>query len=125
MCALVGDSTLDIQTVTVGEYVDKFNLIYGYSSSLGVGSISDGTFNPKGGATILSLNYNSSVSQLFFQINGTQTNAGWTTVTIAGTAYTRASATFSTSGGTTSWAWSTGTNPFGTTVGATRTVVFT
>lgn len=124
MALLGAGGTLDTQTVTVGEYIDKLNIYYGYSSSLIFGSISDGTFNPKGGATILSLYYNASTGYLFFELNGVQTNAGWTTMTIDGTAFTRASATFSNSG-TTSWTWATGTSPFGTTIGATKTVVFT
>jgi hypothetical protein len=113
---------LDTQTVTVGALYSKFGSNFGYYSG-SYGSISDGTFNPKGGATIIELDY-SDFGFVAFTLNGTQTNAGWTTMNIAGTTYSRASATFS-SGGTTSWTWGSATNPFGTTVGATKVVTFT
>ena len=50
-------------------------------------------------------------------------NAGWTTMTIGSYSYNRADATFASSAGSASWGWTTtSTNPFGTTVGATKTV---
>jgi hypothetical protein len=115
----------DTQTVTVGFAGAPYASIYGFKSG-SCGSVSDGTFNPKSGAAISELScvvsYTNTVQ---FSLTGTYTNDGWTTMTIDGTPYTRASASFSNSGGSTVWTWSTGTNPFGTTVGATKTVVFT
>lgn len=115
---------LDTQTVTVGVYVDKYYALYGYGS--GVGSISDGTFNPKSGATIQTLQVTvSGTVTMVFRIAGSHTNAGWTNMDVAGTNYTRASASYTNGGSYTQWAWSGGSNPFGTTSGATKVVTFT
>lgn len=116
-------AALDTQTVTVGTYIDKYNYASGYSTFLGIGAVSDGSFNPKGGAAIQVLMHNNGT--VFFQIQGNQTNAGWTTMTVAGTPYTRASASFTTTTGGSayaSWSWTSATNPF---VGATVQAVFT
>lgn len=115
---------LDVQTVTVGVYVDKYYALYGYGS--GVGSISDGTFNPKSGATIQNLQVTvSGTVTMVFRIAGSHTNAGWTNMNVAGTNYTRASASYTNGGSYTQWVWSGGSNPFGTTAGATKVVTFT
>ena len=59
----------------------------------------------------------------------TVANSGWTTMNVAGVNFTRSSATFSNSNdatvGQTIWSWTTSSNPFGTTVGATKVVTFT
>ena len=58
-----------------------------------------------------------------FYVDGYAPNAGWTTLTIAGYTYQRADASYSYDGTQTSWSWATtSTNPFGTTVGATKAV---
>jgi hypothetical protein len=62
---------------------------------------------------------------LVFGVVGYAPNAGWTTVTIDGNAYNRADASYSYNGTNTVWAWSTtSTNPYGTTVGATKAVTW-
>ena len=124
LCALAGAGDNNTQVVTVGFFDDKTLDYYGYSTFAAVGSISDGTFDLKGGATITELTWDTG-SRLVFALNGTLTNADWTNVTISGQTFTRASASFSQSGGQTYWQWSASTNPFGTTVGATVNCVFT
>ena len=111
-------ASLDVQTVTIGLFTSKSGAYYGYG--LAGGSISDGTFNPKSGATINRFEWFSSGGVLTFSLSGTYTNADWTEVEIvnsgAGTSYTftRSSASFSTAGGVnTVWSWSAASNPFG------------
>lgn len=127
-------SSLDTQTVTVGylaggQYAPDN---YGYTSS--IGSISDGTFNVKSGATINSM-VGLSTNSFNLQIAGVHANSGWSYFTTDGgtTKFYRTNATFSTDSinSTTSWSWLTNqngqgsfNNPLGTTSGATKTVVF-
>ena len=113
MALLGAGGTLDIQTVTVGDYVDKYGSLTGYLSG-SMGSISDGTFNPTGGTTISGLYYDVNGSSLGFNLGASPiSNAGWTTMTLNGTAFTRSSASFVSSGGSTSWTWSSVvSNPF-------------
>lgn len=111
---------LDIQTVTVGFYSDVDNYLWGYSTGA-AGSISDGTFNPLGGATIVALCHN--VGAVFFNVAGVHANSGWTSLTVNGNTYTRASATYYTDAAYTYWYWS-ASNPFTQTIGATNVVYF-
>ena len=115
-------NVLDTQTVTVGGYNIKGTVFYGYGSSFG--SINDGTFNPVSNATIDSLYYYVNAATVFFTLVGVYANSGWTSMDIAGTSFTRSSATFSNSSNTT-WSWSSASNPFGTTIGATKVCTFT
>ena len=127
-------SGVDSQTVTVGLYNSGTTVYYRGFSSL-QGSISDGTCNFKSGATIAILQYAEfnifgNTKTIHFQLEGHHANSGFTTMTIGSTAYARSGiASFSQIGsGTeqrTSWIWNTTTNPFGTTSGATVSVVFT
>ena len=140
-------NVLETQTVTVGYfggvsgYVSAF---YGtgfngipifYDSTRTVGSCSDGTLNVRSNKYILNLHWMTS-GALYIQLqNGgsTITNAGFTSVSVGGQTFSRSNATFqhNAAGGATgsnnftSWQW-TGvtTNPFGTTIGATKAVVF-
>ena len=125
MALLGAGGTLDIQTVTVGDYVDKYGSLTGYLSG-SMGSISDGTFNPTGGTTISGLYYDVNGSSLGFNLGASPiSNAGWTTMALNGTAFTRSSASFVSSGGSTSWTWSSvSPNPFPL-AGNTTTAVFT
>ena len=114
---------LDTQTVTVGTYSVKGIVYYGYLSATSTGSIVDGTFNPLSGATITGLYYNVSGALVYFTLSGVYANSGWTSVNIAGTSFNRSAATFSNSSNT-QWYWSSASNPFGTTVGATKVCTF-
>ena len=135
-------AALDTQTVTVGFQAAQLYINSGYGSfttGLGttgnrnVGSMSDGTFNPKSNMYIRGLWYSTSGSgAVVFSLRSLTTtvaNSGWTTMNVAGVNFTRSSATFSNidnaSIGATSWSWTTSSNPFGTTVGATKVVTFT
>lgn len=114
---------LDTQTVTVGVNVSQYVDWYGYSNSINLGSISDGTSNIYGGASILqiaNLNGNSTI----LTIEGSRANSGWTTMTINGIDFNRADASYSTTTTNTAWTWSPSSNPFGTTEGAEVTVTW-
>jgi hypothetical protein len=119
-------ASLDVQTVTVGVYVAKATTYYGYG--LAGGSISDGTFNPKSGASIIRLEW-VSTGTLSFSLSGSYTNADWTTVEFTGGggtySFNRTAASYTNNGTATTWNWSTGTNPFGTTAGVNVTATFT
>jgi hypothetical protein len=109
-------------TITVGNNSNQ----YGYRFSL-FGAITNADISNPAGA-------NAVLTDLFFQ-NGTlafyiQNNSivtepnGWTTLNIGGTNYNRTSFSVSYNAPIGRWIYtlSTGTNPFGTTVGATRTI---
>ena len=124
-------SSVDTQTVTVGNfsfalYGTMFNN-RGFTSGV-MGSISDGTCNFKSGATITDLSYDdingNTAKAVVFKLSGNHSNSGFTTMSVAGTNYARTAATYLYSGGSTSWTWTTTTNPFGTTTGATKVVTF-
>lgn len=144
-------NSLETQTVNVGYqaggtytpsfYGTGFSGIAIMNNSLrDTGTCTDGTLAVRSNKYIVNLRYQGSGStgQVFLQImNDGQniTNAGFTTMNIAGTNYSRSSATFSHSTGTgagtsagqssfTSWNWSSSSNPFGTTTGVNKTVTF-
>lgn len=126
-------SSLDTQTVTVGETILVFygTTYNGYGYTGADGSVSDGTCNFKSGASIYQLSYQdtngTSNKKVFFEITGNHANSGFTTMSVAGTNFARTSSTYSYASGTnrTRWYWNVTSNPFGTTVGATKTVVWT
>jgi hypothetical protein len=122
-------SSLDTQTVTVGAWaianIYFSTAYYGYRQSPSNGAISDGTLNVASNRTIAGFSWNG-ITNLGLFLSGSASNSGWTTVTINGIALSRSSATFSTVSGNSRWLWNTQTtNPFGTTVGATKQAVFT
>jgi|TARA_R110000822_G_scaffold206227_2_gene342662 hypothetical protein len=139
-----GGGSNDTQTVTVGELIQNNSGGSGAPSSVttyrglnfGFGSVSDGTSNIYSGADVERIMYMWDtvypVAGVYMIIDGTQTNSGWTTLTIGTTAYARTNASFSTTvnAGKTSWTWISGTdatganNPFSA-VGTTTTCVFT
>lgn len=58
-----------------------------------------------------------------FRATGYAPNMGWDTHTVDGNTYPRTSASYSFDGTFTTWVWSTtSTNPYGTTIGATKAV---
>ena len=119
------DVSEETQTVTVGSLLYKGFESYGYASGE-FGSISDGTFELISNATINRLSWDNGGSQLTFTLAGNRANSGWNTVTINDMVYTRSGATYSyDSGGDATYWYMGGENPFGTTVGETRTAVFT
>ena len=86
----------------------------GYSSTFSppMGSMTNPTFGLKGGVSITNL-YCADDSVIYFILAGTQTNAGWTNMTLSSTGLklNRVDGSFSNSSGYTYWAWGIGTNP--------------
>lgn len=121
-------AVLDVQTVTIGLYISKNGSWYGYG--IPGGSISDGTFNPKGGASITRFEWFSN-GTLTFALSGSHTNAGWTQVRIVNSGastdytFTRASASYTNNGSATIWNWTGASNPFGYTSPYTAVATFT
>jgi hypothetical protein len=128
-------------TYTPSFYGTGFSGIAIMNNSLrDTGNCTDGTLAVRSNKYIVNLRWQGSGSnaQVLLQImnNGSNiTNAGFTTMNIAGTSYQRSSATFAHSTGTgagtsagqssfTSWTWSSSSNPFGTTTGVNKTVSF-
>lgn len=58
-----------------------------------------------------------------FSVAGLAPNTGWTTMTVGGVPFTRASASYSQDGTSTNWLWFTASNPFGG-AGATRAIIW-
>lgn len=144
-------AALETQTVNVGysvggAYTPSFygtgfsGIAVMNSSTRDIGTCTDGTLAVRSNKYIVNLRYQGSGSsgQILLQIMNDGhniTNAGFTTMNIAGTNYSRSSATFAHSTGTlagtpsgqssfTSWTWSSSSNPFGTTTGVNKTVTF-
>jgi len=120
MAGISGVAILDTQTVTRGitsTGTDPYFNWAGYkgTGSPTFGSISDGTSNIYAGATINGIYFfeEGSVAgggyytrSVIWVVNGTQSNSGWSTMTVDATSYDRTAATFSTSGGVSTWTWS-------------------
>ena len=110
---------LDTQTVTRGTASTGSDPYYNWAGYSGTGSptfgsISDGTSNIYSGATINGLYFYEAGSSgtfgyydryIAWVVNGTQSNSGWSTITIGSTTYNRVDASFSTSGGVSTWIW--------------------
>jgi hypothetical protein len=136
-----GTSAAEIQTVTVGQvfnfFKGEYTLGVGFDSAVNgmgfgpMGLISDGTFNFLGGATIQTLGWatfdSGGTATVYFRVNGSFSNSGWTNMQIQSTNYTRASATYNNNGSRTLWTWGGldgTTSPF-TSEGTNTTVTFT
>jgi hypothetical protein len=109
-------------TITVGNNSNQ----YGYRFSL-FGVITNVDIsNPAGANAVLTdLFFQNGTLAFHIQNNSTVTEPnGWTTLNIGGTNYNRTSFSVSYNAPIGRWIYtlSTGTNPFGTTVGATRTI---
>jgi hypothetical protein len=122
----------ETQTVTVGTFYDADayapSTSYGYATVFSIGSVSDGTFNAKGGEDIKNLYWNNFNIVTFSIHDDSNTNADWSQMVVGGQTFTRASASFLQDSATNvaQWQWAGITaNPFGTTVNATKAVVFT
>ena len=126
-CALAGSGGsvyVGTATVTVG-----FASAGGFSS-YGKGT-SQGSITPTtwagSGLTVDTLKdvYNSGVpAWLDFTVIGSAPNSGWETLTVGGTTLNRVDASYSSGGGSTSWIFGGAPVVFGTTVGATRSIVW-
>ena len=106
---------LDTQTVVIGSRNDYGYISTGYrSTSSATGSVTDGTSNLYSGATVRDIYHISTLNRLYFSVLGSLSNSGWTTMKINGISFTRASASFTVTGGNTTWYWaSISSHPFG------------
>lgn len=133
-------SSLDTQTLTIG--VDNSGApyvgpSYGFRNWISptYGSMADGTCNFYFGAAykecrIFLLNATNKFVYLTIAGNRGSTGSRWNTMSVDGYPYSRTSATrsYNSTSNVTIWEWAIGTsttNPFGTTNGATKSVVFT
>ena len=132
LCAQTGGypNFLGSATVTVGNLVLTGFDFWGWLGDVpDPGSISPSTWADSG-LNISSLSYRTATFSgvqynVTFYVDGYAPNAGWTTLTIAGYTYQRADASYSYNGTQTLWNWATtSTNPFGTTVGATKAITW-
>ena len=123
-------ATIETKYVDVGFFDggSKFPDQYGFSSSITIGTLSDtvnGTSNPDVSGIYSSVDaiqvvwFNTNVLQ--FAVEGVRSNSGWDSMTVGSTTVNRSDASFTTSSsgnGSTTWVWSSQSNPFGTTTGA-------
>lgn len=124
-------TSLDTQTVTVGNSSQKWGFSNG-GPFIGWngGSITDGSCDFKGGSAYKGI-YHDTVNGTYLYLNGAQTNAGFTSMTVSSitgssptVTYYRTDATF-TSSTLSSWRWyPASSNPFGTTTGETKLITF-
>ena len=106
---------LDTQTVVIGSRNDFGYISTGYrGTSNTTGSVTDGTSNLYSGAAVKDIYHISTLNRLYFSVLGSLANSGWTTMKINGISFARTSASFTTSGGNTTWYWASITShPFG------------
>ena len=115
----IGNAGLDQQVVTAGSsgiIPDRFR---GYSASIPIGSIVDGTSNIYGGAAITELYHEETNDAVHLRITGA-VNSGWTRMEIVGQLNLLRASASSFAGN--EWVWiGVGGNPFGG-AGTVRTV---
>lgn len=121
-------------TVTVG-YTNVsgpgFNIDYwGFADNPGgtFGSVTPATW-ASSGMTFRILDYlnnNAGTALVVFAVNGYAPNSGWTNLNIAGTNFTRSTAVYAynSDDNFTQWYWTSATNPYGTTIGATKALTW-
>jgi len=128
MCALAGSGGSPYTgsaTVTVGSYTDPSvpYTYWGFTTALG-GSVAPATWASTGANFTQLAWFDASVDFVSFVVAGVFPNEGWETMTVGGVPFTRTSANYSTNGTNTVWNWFSFSNPYGTTIGATREVVW-
>jgi len=128
ICALAGSDGSEYigeATVTVGFASGGSFTSYGKGGG-GQGSIAPTTW-ANSGLTVDTLKdvYNSGVpAWLDFTVIGSAPNSGWETLTVGGTTINRVDGSYTNNGSTTTWIFNGAPTVFGTTVGATRAVVW-
>lgn len=121
-----GGGTFARNTVTVGQtYISPARFNYGFQGSNG--SVSPTTWSISGTSIVNAIYVTFDGSNwVDFRISGSYPNSGWTNLDIAGTNWARTDASYSTDGSQTYWIWfSPPSNPFGTTIGATKVMTWT
>ena len=127
ICALAGSGGsvyVGAATVTVG--FASGGGFSSYGKGVGQGSITPTTW-ANSGLTVDQLKdvYSSGVpAWLDFTVAGSAPNSGWETLTVGGTTINRVDGSYTNNGSTTTWIFNGAPTVFGTTVGATRTVVW-
>jgi len=135
MSNFYGASVLDTQTVTVGRLAPGgYNTEqFGYQAYVyNFGSISDGTINWAAGEFCRGIFWATGSDTVTINVQSstaTNSNSGFNAMVINGQTFLRTNASYNfLDSGTNSnrgWTWSNvTTNPFGTTIGATKTVTF-
>jgi hypothetical protein len=112
--------------VTTDVYNNDGDTLRGFAKYI-MGSVSPTTWANTGRSLAGLYHYiytNIESTGVSFGVYGSVPNSGWTTMTVNGVVFTRASASYYTDGYITQWQWPGASNPFGTTIGATRTVVW-
>ena len=116
-------------TMTVGVFQAKdLPPIYGYAFAV-YGSLADNTVDKMNDELCRILNWRDVNDSLVLNVDTTDVtdvrgNTEFTTLTIGGVDFSNSSATYTfTSETSREWKWSSVTNPFGTTSGATRSIV--
>lgn len=117
-----GAGLLDQAILTVGK--DPGSATYGFFYNNTYGAMSpDNLLKPAGNVAIVELAWMTSGTQLVLYMDAYTPDSGWSVMTIDGVPFPRTSATYSTAMfPNVQWTWVTATNPFGTTIGATRNV---
>ena len=116
-------------TVTVGLYTPIPTVSY-YGFSFGAGSVTPTLWGSSASPYVLlcwtDLGIGNQV--VYFSVGGYVPNGGWTTLTINGTPFNRVDATvysYDANANQTSWYWyPIPSNPYGTTIGATKVVTW-
>jgi len=126
-------NSLDSQTITVGQGSGNR---FGFSNFSSVGwtggSITDGTCNFKSGTSYKAIYHSDNTNRAYLFINGNQTNAGFSTMTVSSitgsdptVTYTRTDAIFNVGSTSTYWTWRNQVaEPFGSTTGTLKLVTF-
>lgn len=122
-------ATLETKWIDVGSF-NFATQAYGFLGGV-TGTASDtqnGTSNTSIGDLYAGSSLNGiwwlETNSLVLSINTSEDNEGWDTISIGGVPYNRADATYTTSATTTSWQWFGVSNPFGTTIGADKEVIW-
>lgn len=129
MCAMAGSGGsiyTGTANVTVGTEVIGSGTDYGKTPNQG--SIVPTTWASTG-LSVYQLDWRTVTSPTLqyvtFRVSGAVPNNGWNTLEIAGVSFSRSAASYATDGASyTYWTWNTASNPFGTTVGATKAIVW-
>lgn len=118
-----GGGLLDSAVLTVGKSSSAAE--YGFANPA-TGSMSpDSLFRPRGNCQIYGIMWFASTTKLTFWVDGIFANSGWEVLDIGGIKFTRSSASYYSGYPSTQWDWVGVSNPFGTTVGATRNIKWT
>jgi hypothetical protein len=123
-------ATIESKYVDVGFFNGggKFPNQYGFNDPVSIGTLSD-TQNGTSNQDVSGIYSSTDCLQIVwfttnvisFQVEGVKSNSGWDSITIGSTTLNRSAASFTTNSsgtGSSTWTWSSQSNPFGTTIGA-------